>query len=86
MARVCTTVEHYRGPILTRWVLENPRQARQLLDGLRFAAFGLPDAARLVVEIERLLERVPTSEGALDKIVEVVVREIGRGVEGVELD
>ncbi|KAK4056165.1 FACT complex subunit spt16 [Microbotryomycetes sp. JL221] len=55
MERVCLAVEHFRGPLLEQWVKENPVLCQTMLDGLKFASFGLDDASRLVEEIESLL-------------------------------
>ncbi|KAM0787049.1 hypothetical protein ACM66B_006314 [Microbotryomycetes sp. NB124-2] len=55
MERVSLAIEHFKGPLLERWVRENPQLCRTMLDGLKFASFGLDDASTLVDEIETIL-------------------------------
>lgn len=76
MCALAHTVELYQGPILRRWVLENPALAEDMLVALRFAAFGLPDAARLVREMEEMLG-IEESAGLARLMIESAVRELG---------
>ncbi|KAK4049693.1 FACT complex subunit spt16 [Microbotryomycetes sp. JL201] len=57
MERVSLAIEHYSGPLLEQWVAENPQLCTRMLDGLKFASFGLDEASRVVEEIESILDR-----------------------------
>lgn len=86
MVQLSYTLGHFHGPILDRWVVDNPRECEQLLQGLRYAAFGLPDAARQVQKMERLLERSAGTETTAERIVEEVVTELGAGVDRLSVE
>jgi len=45
----------YHRPVFVKWVRESPQDCSDLLQGLRIAAYGHPDAAQLVQELEHLL-------------------------------
>lgn len=52
-----TSAVGYHRPGFVKWVRERPEECTNLLRGLRIAAFGHPDAAQLVQELEELLTR-----------------------------
>jgi hypothetical protein len=56
LSPVLLAVQHHRF-VFERWVRERPLDCAQLLEGLRFSAYSLPDAAKLVGELEELLAR-----------------------------
>lgn len=86
MCYLTLTIAQYRGSILDKWVQENPSLAEQLLQGIRHASFGFPDAGQLVLEIEGTLTRGSRVAEVASRMVEGAAEELGDGVRAIKIE
>ncbi|ORY88569.1 hypothetical protein BCR35DRAFT_301311 [Leucosporidium creatinivorum] len=80
MSNTSAAVGHHR-PAFAKWVRERPQDCSDLLKGLRLAAYGLPDAAHLVQELEELLSRNDETDQLAASMVDGVLEQLGSGVQ-----